>query len=314
MKRKVDSVQKSNKKRKINDFSDSCRMYEYTSAANPKISQIPIKTFGSELYNTQVSHVTKLDIFSDIKTTYSATTPNLMANFIEINKNESIKTIESVTSNVFYVIKGSGKTIFEKEQIRWNTGDIFVIPHCNCIEHFAVENSALFWVNDSPLLNYLGVIPNSKKFDILHFKDSVIKEKLNELQKEPDSEKRNRLGILLGNKSTENNTMTITHVLWSLMNIINPNLVQKPHRHNSVALDFCVSAKEGVYTLIGKELNEDGTVKDPIRCDWKTGSVFITPPGLWHSHHNESDEPAIVFPVQDAGLHTYLRTLDINFS
>ena len=39
----------------------------------------------------------------------------------------------------------------------------------------------------------------------------------------------------------------------------------------------------------------------------------MTPPGLWHSHHNESGAPAHLMPIQDAGLHTYLRTLDIHF-
>jgi gentisate 1,2-dioxygenase len=40
----------------------------------------------------------------------------------------------------------------------------------------------------------------------------------------------------------------------------------------------------------------------------------VTPPGLWHSHHNESGLPAHILPIQDAGLHTYLRTLNILFS
>ena len=35
--------------------------------------------------------------------------------------------------------------------------------------------------------------------------------------------------------------------------------------------------------------------------------------GWWHSHHNESDEDAWVLPMQDAGLHTHLRTLNIRF-
>ena len=66
---------------------------------------------------------------------------------------------------------------------------------------------------------------------------------------------------------------------------------------------------------MGPELDETGTrVKDPIRCDWITGSVFLTPPGWWHSHHNESDEKAWVLPMQDAGLFTYQRTLDIRFA
>ena len=41
--------------------------------------------------------------------------------------------------------------------------------------------------------------------------------------------------------------------------------------------------------------------------------AFVTPPGLWHAHVNESGAPAHLFPVQDAGLHTYLRSLDIRF-
>jgi gentisate 1,2-dioxygenase len=32
-----------------------------------------------------------------------------------------------------------------------------------------------------------------------------------------------------------------------------------------------------------------------------------------HSHHNESGEPARLMPIQDAGLHTFLRTSDIRF-
>jgi hypothetical protein len=40
----------------------------------------------------------------------------------------------------------------------------------------------------------------------------------------------------------------------------------------------------------------------------------VTPPGLWHSHHNESGRSAHLVPIQDAGLHTYLRSLDIRFA
>jgi gentisate 1,2-dioxygenase len=50
------------------------------------------------------------------------------------------------------------------------------------------------------------------------------------------------------------------------------------------------------------------------RVDWTTGSIFITPPGWWHSHHNDSREEAWVLPIQDAGLYTHQRTLDIRFA
>lgn len=42
--------------------------------------------------------------------------------------------------------------------------------------------------------------------------------------------------------------------------------VQRPHRHNSVALDLAVKAAPGTYTLMGKELDSHGWVKDPVRC------------------------------------------------
>lgn len=107
--------------------------------------------------------------------------------------------------------------------------------------------------------------------------------------------------------------MTLTHTLWTMFGTIAPGTRQLPHRHQSVAVDFVVDAKPGVYTLVGTELNDDGTIKDPVRVDWVSGSAFVTPPGLWHEHVNESGSDAYVMPIQDAGLHTYLRTLDIQF-
>ena len=107
--------------------------------------------------------------------------------------------------------------------------------------------------------------------------------------------------------------------MWSLMNMISPKTIQKPHRHNSIAIDLCTDIddkaekEESVYTLMSKEIDESGNLIDPIKMPWKKNCTFVTPPGWWHSHHNESDKDAWVFPVQDAGLHTYLRTLDIQF-
>jgi gentisate 1,2-dioxygenase len=63
---------------------------------------------------------------------------------------------------------------------------------------------------------------------------------------------------------------------------------------------------------MGKEI-KDNKIVDPIKMLWKKNHAFVTPPGWWHSHHNESNICARVFPVQDAGLHTYMETLDINF-
>ena len=82
--------------------------------------------------------------------------------------------------------------------------------------------------------------------------------------------------------------------------------------HNAVALDLVTYApKEKCYTLIGYDLNEDGTIRSPTRLEWESGSAFTTPLGMWHSHHNEStDEDAWILPVQDAGLSLHQVSLD----
>ena len=93
-----------------------------------------------------------------------------------------------------------------------------------------------------------------------------------------------------------------------MFGVLPAGTVQLPHRHESVALDFIIDCEPGCYTLIGDELDDEGNVMNPKRADWEPGSAFVTPPGLWHSHHNESGTPAHLMPIQDAGLHTYLRT------
>jgi gentisate 1,2-dioxygenase len=106
----------------------------------------------------------------------------------------------------------------------------------------------------------------------------------------------------------------VTHVLWAMFGIVPAGATQAPHRHQSVALDLIISCQPGVYTLVGTELDGDGSIRNPRRLEWQSGGAFITPPGHWHSHVNESGEPAWLLPVQDAGLHTYLRSLDIRFA
>ena len=81
-----------------------------------------------------------------------------------------------------------------------------------------------------------------------------------------------------------------------------------------MAVDLIASCPPGCFTLLGHEVDVAGHIVDPIRVDWEPGGVFVTPPGIWHSHHNESAVPAHLVPIQDAGLHTYLRSLDIRFS
>ncbi|WP_232023354.1 hypothetical protein [Thiomicrorhabdus aquaedulcis] len=283
---------------------------EYMSAVNPPMPKIAVTDYPSALHKTGGTAVIPFDLSKDLKTAYPATSPNLMANYIHICQGDTLKTDVGATSQVFYVIRGRGRTQMAQGTIEWKEGDLFTLPALPDALHSATEDSAFYWVHDEPLLNYLGAVPSKPKFEpVLYTKERLTKE-LAEVRK--IAEGRNRTGFLLYNPNFPL-TMTITHTLWALYNVLPAGVVQKPHRHNSIALDFCVSAGSETYTLIGKELDENGQIIDPIKAMWTPGSAFITPPGWWHSHHNDSAEDAIVLPIQDAGLIMNMQVLDFQY-
>ena len=308
------------------------RIYEYESAANPEMAQIPVLALSAQEHQTGPTRIIPFDLSNKINTPYAATSPNLLVGFVRIVKGESIDTQARATSQAFYVVSGKGQSVCaEHGAIPWATGDMVVLPKCpGAVTHTADADtdSALYWATDEPLLRYLGVTPSEEIFAPTVIRREQMLSEVERISHEPGAEHRNRMGILLGNKSTDfasaggTGTLTLTPTLWSLLNVLPPHEAQRPHRHNSVALDLCVYAKKpiggdrsGVYTMMGPELDEaTGQVKDGVRCDWTSGSVFVTPPGWWHSHHNETGEQAWVLPMQDAGLYTYQRTLDIRFA
>ena len=276
--------------------------FEYTKAATPIIKELEVETLSPSEHK-------------------SIKTPNLEAYYIVFGENDSInQDSKNASSHVFYVLKGSGRTMFDEQEIRWKKGDVFTFPYGeDGFKHYPYNvETILFYVNDSPLLNYLHCIPNKPRFEHTFYSDEEIKKNIDKYNNEEGAENRNRNGVLLSNNQFESETLnTLTHSLWSLMNYIAPNTKQKPHKHNSFAIDLCSELNEEsenkVYTLMSKTINENSELVNPIKVFWKKDCTFTTPPGWWHSHHNESDHAAWVFPIQDAGLHTYMRTLDIQF-
>ena len=295
------------------------RIYEYVKAANPKLPKVPVKTHRSDDYKQYPTSIIPFDLSSELRTSYKATSPNLLASFIKVEKNDEIElNYDNISSQLLYIIEGYGKcNIYNKGILNYYQGDMLVLSNVKVTFRAAV-NTMIYWINDEPLMKYLNVKSIDQNFNHLLIRSEKMLSCINKILNEGDNENKNRLGILLGNPTTDSTgtgTLTVTPILWSLLNIIPPNTVQKPHKHNSVALDLCVCApNNGVYTLMGPELDENGNIKDPIRCEWDSGSVFVTPPGWWHSHHNDTNDPGWVLPIQDAGLYTYMRTLDIQFT
>lgn len=294
-------------------WAQNVLFFEYGSAANPRMPKIGIDVFPPSMHQIAESRIIPLQLAEKLETSYPATGPNLLANFIHIAPGHQLSTTTHASSQVFYVIRGAGFSLIDGKRLDWKTGDFFAIPATGEITHYAKEDTAFYWVNDQPLMDFLGVQPTKARFRPLYFSHEQLTAELEKVRQANLGKDKNRNGILLANPDCPQ-TKTLTHSMWSLYNLLPARSKQKAHRHNSIAMDFAVKATEGVYTMIGPDLDSDGNIINPIRADWVAGGAFVTPPGWWHSHHNESDQDAIVLPVQDAGLQTYMQTLDIQFA
>jgi len=289
---------------------------EYSKASNPQaagaISPVPILVFPASLHTSGPSRVHPLDISDQLHCQSPASSPSLLANFVRINAGDSLTTSTNATSQLFYVLSGKGTTRFGDCEIPFRQGDLFTLPAGPDAIHTADSDSVFYWVNDAPLLQYLGVTPTAPRFQPTLYLREESRTALAEAAADSMAAQRSRISVLLTNQEFPQ-TLTITHVLWAMLGILPVGANQLPHAHKSVAVDLILDCKPGCYTLVSEKADADGNLINPVKVPWESGGAFVTPPGYWHSHHNESGEPAYLMPIQDAGLHTYLRTLDIQF-
>jgi len=305
----------------VEDWSGDARFHEYSAAVDPVgagvITGIPLRRFAPDLHGTGPTRSVVLDLSDILRTPYPATGPSLLAQFLCITAGEALDGTAGATSALLYCLRGAGSTDIDGPDgsgtVRWAEGDVVTLPGAVRARHRADEDSVLYHVDDSPLLAYLGAEATAPRFSTTKFDGAHARRRLAEVSADPEAADRNRVAVLLGNARNDQ-TLTATHTLWAMLGVLPDARVQRPHRHQSIALDLIVACRPGCYTLVGTDLGPDGAIADPVQVDWEAGGVFVTPPGMWHSHHNESGAPAHLLPVQDAGLHTYLRTLDIRFS
>jgi gentisate 1,2-dioxygenase len=300
-------------KKETNLIADAL-YYEYTSAANPQLSPVPILLYPSKLHQEGKTRIIPLDLSQQIHCAGPATGPNVSANYLRICKGENLDTQVDASAQLFYVIRGEGSSESELGTVTWGEGDAFVLPSTEQpVKHTATKDTAVYFVNDAPLLHYLGAKPIKPQFKATLYPRKQIAEELERVDKEPGAHNRNRDAVILGNRMTDQ-IKSATHTLWSTFVLVRPGEIQRPHKHNSIAVDIVVKAAPNCYTLLGKEVDEKGNIINPTRVDWESGAAFVTPPGLWHGHYNESNETCIVMAAQDAGFHEHMRTLDIRFT
>ena len=292
-------------------MSNYIRAYEYEKNVNPSLKSVPI--FAKNINDCDYGK-TSIDLSECYNVEYKATSPNLLASFIKIKTGTtfSLNTDINASSHFFYIIQGISEINLDDSTNYLKEGDILIVPFTESIsiENTSDDDLLIYYINDTPLMNYLGSKPCKKTFKTAVYSKEFILDSLRELAN-PNN---NRKGILLSNTDTEKiGVNTITPVLWSLYNELPPNTDQRPHKHNSVALDLCIVSNdpENIFTLVGEEIDDNGIIINPVKVNWYEGGMFVTPPGLWHSHHNLGETYAYILPIQDAGLLLYQRILGI---
>ena len=311
------STTASPSKAALEDLTRDGLFFEYSRAADPlhsgAITPIPYAEFPSTLHEQGPTRVVPLDLSRQLRCPGPATSPSLCANFVRIHPAESLSVEPNASSQLYFVLRGRGQTQFRDVTIPWETGDFLTLPAGGQAIHSAQEDAALYWVHDEPIIRYFGARAETPTFRPTLYRAAEAKAELAKAEADPHAKNRSRVSVLLANRACDQ-TLTVTPSLWAMFGILPVAAAQAPHRHQSVALDLIISCQPGCYTLVGSNLDEHGRILDPERVDWKPASAFVTPPGLWHAHYNESGTPAYLLPIQDAGLQTYLRTLDIRFS
>lgn len=310
-------------------WRDPGLIYDYRQAANPirkgLTEPIPHRQWSPPPLEASRSSVLPLDLSEALGCAGPATSPALAAHFLQLSPGDPLQPAALATSSLFVVLRGAGRLDLASAAadqtgdhlplppLEWGEGDVFLLPHGLKPELVAHHASLLYWVHDGPLLRYLGVTPTEARVSPCHFPADRLNAALDRLLADPTAARSNRLSILLAHAELPA-SRTISPTLWAMVGLVPAGANQPPHRHQSVALDLVVDCDPGCYTLVGTELAADGQIHNPQRVDWEPGGVFVTPPGHWHAHVNTSDRAARLLPIQDAGLHTYLRSLDIRFA
>ena len=226
---------------RFEDWAEDARYFEYSKAANPigsgHISKVPITAFSRDLYIDGPTRIVPLDLSNDLGITDGpATSPALVAHFVRIRSGEQIATHPNATSQLYYVISGRGFSAVNGQLAQWEMGDFLTLPANSQATFYADPGSdaALYWVHDEPLLRHLGAEATEPRFRATKFRRADAVTRLNEIASRPGANEKSRVSVLLANAEQEQ-TLTITHVLWAMFGLLPPDQEQRPHRHQSVA-------------------------------------------------------------------------------
>ena len=285
------------------------RFFNSGNAFNVKLPPVPDMVFTDQpqaaLDTRSPTGMYPCDISEALACDFPATTPLVLASYARICAGESLDDSPRASGVIAYVIEGAGTTHCEDEVIEWSVGDIMLFPGGSTQSHRAGDADAVLWVvSNAPQLAFEGVEPPNPAdapTEIVHFTSQDISAQVDDLYERAEPDELPGYAVVFSSASQES-TRNVLPTLTLAMNSLPGGDMQRPHRHNSVAVSLVVSG-EGCYSIV-----------DGNRKNWSPWATTITPPTSVHSHHNSGNSRAMFLIVQDGGLYYHTRAMGFEFA
>jgi gentisate 1,2-dioxygenase len=285
------------------------RFFNTGNGFNVQLPPVPDRIFTAEpsraLNPATPTCLIACDISADLACRFPATTPLVLAHYARIRAGESMTTDFVASGVIAYVIAGSGMTQCAGQDIAWSAGDLFILPGGEPALHVAGDSDAVLWiVTNEPQLafeNLQAPARGEAPTELVHYRADEIARQI-DLIYEVGRDEQIAGSALIFSAEQQEATRNILPTLTVAMNSLPARMVQRPHRHNSVAVSLIIKG-ERCFSVI-----------DGQRKDWAPWATTITPPVSVHSHHNGGDEQALFLIVQDGGIYYHMRAMGFEFA
>jgi gentisate 1,2-dioxygenase len=285
------------------------RFFNTGNGFNVQLPPVPDRIFTAEaeaaLDPATPTGLIACDLSNELACAFPATTPLVLAHYGRIRAGETLTTDFVASGVIAYVIAGSGRTRCAGEEIAWSTGDLFILPGGDTAAHIAGDVDAVLWVvTNEPQLAFERLrapAPGQAPTQVVHYRGPEIARQI-ELLYEIGRNEEIAGSALIFSAAAQEATRNILPTLTVAMNSLPGGVVQRPHRHNSVAVSLIIKG-DRCFSMI-----------DGRRKDWAPWATTITPPVSVHSHHNGGNEQALFLIIQDGGIYYHTRAMGFEFT
>lgn len=284
------------------------RYFNTGNAFNMQLAPVPGESFTAEpakaLHPDTPTSLIVCDRSRELGCVFPATTPLVLARYARIRAGEALSTNFAASGVIVYVIAGKGSSLCGDEQVQWTPGDTLVLPGGMVQLHRAGAADAVLWiVTNEPQLAFEHLQPprpGAAPTGMVHFPADEVLRQVALLYEVGRSDNIAGSALIFSSEQQEA-TRNVLPTLTVAMNTLPAGKVQRPHRHNSVAVSLVIQG-EKCHSMV-----------DGRRKDWSPWATTVTPATSVHSHHNGGEQTAMFLIVQDGGIYYHARALGFEF-